>query len=148
MVDGPTSCLVAFAVMSEVAKPVARGGHSFEKFHKRAAPQGVAPLVTIQRGGTLSLNNSAYTCLGGPEMVELLFNREARVMGLRTSNKGDKDAYPLRQVGRGNTFAVTARAYCTYYDIPTEVARRYYAAMQGDVLIVDLNADPVYQSTK
>jgi hypothetical protein len=115
-----------------------RSDPQFEVFRKGSGPRTTQPRMTIQKGGTFSLNRAAYSALGGPEAVELLYDPASRIIGLRRASALERHAFPIRAVGRGNTFALSGRAFCTYYGIPTAEARRFYARPLGDVLTVDL----------
>jgi hypothetical protein len=110
----------------------------FEVFRRQVSPVIQEPAVTVQRDGVLLLNDAAYTELGAPDAVELLFARRERVMGLRAVAAATPDAYRVRKTSGGPGFLVSGRAFTNYYRIPTTVARRYRAAMSDDVLIINL----------
>jgi hypothetical protein len=97
------------------------------------------PYVTIQRRGTISLNASAHDQLGAPEAVELLYDKDERIVGFRAVPKEAEHAYGLRAAGK--TYVVSGTAFTKYYKIDTSVSRRWAARMDGDVLCVDLKSD-------
>lgn len=112
----------------------------FEVFRKGSIPRTTQPMMTIQKGGAFSLNKAAYLILGEPKAVELLFDRVAQVIGLRRVAPTERHAFPVRPVGRGTTFALSGRSFCTHYGIPTDQARRFTARPVGlNVLAIDLN---------
>lgn len=115
---------------------------TFETFRKRMVPLTKAPYVTIQRRGTMSFNKSAYAALGSPEAVELLYDRDEQIIGVRPVDRSVEHAYPIRPSGGGKadpgSWMVSGRAFVQYYDIDTELSRRYPVSMDGDVLCIAL----------
>ena len=112
----------------------------FETFTKSLVPLAAMPRVTLQKRGTITLNTAAYAVLGSPEAVELLYDREARVLGLRRVPGSTQHAAfvrPSTKSGRG-PYVISAMAFMRYYDIDTEVARRWWATSRDGVLCVDL----------
>lgn len=111
---------------------------SFETFMRQRAPVTGEPSVTIQKRGTLSLNVPAYSALGSPEAVELLFDRDQRLMALRAVDPSAESAYPIRPLGRGSTWLVSGKAFTKYYGIETGSAHRWTGRVEDGLLIVDL----------
>lgn len=119
---------------------------NFEVFDKRATPLIKRPEVTIQSGGALSLNKSAFHALGEPKAIELLYDRAKRVIGFRSVDENAVHAYPIRGFGSGNTYIVSGRAFLAFYEIPMGSPVRREAKMVNGVLIIDLN-DPGRDAT-
>jgi hypothetical protein len=119
----------------------------FERFDKRSVPIAENPFVTIQMRGPISLNYSAYETLGGPEAVEMLYDREKQIVGLRSISPKEAYAFPVRPQGRKgkrpSNFVVAGQAFTKHYGIDTSVARRFPAEMQDDILTVDLKRGTV-----
>jgi len=112
----------------------------WETFDKRTIPMLKTASVTIQAKGILSLNASAYTEFGKPAAVDLLFDRELNRIGLKPADpKYSPNAYPVRSVGKGNTYLVAATTFLKYYSIPFGVPTRYNVIVDGGVLVIDLN---------
>jgi hypothetical protein len=115
------------------------GTMPFEVFTRRMVAQAGQPAVTIQkRGKAMTLNEAAFHALGRPEAVELLFDREARILGIRAVSPDAETAQPVSHYARGTTHAIAAKAFTDYYGIPTEVSRRRPGEMADGVLCVDL----------
>lgn len=119
---------------------------AFEVFDKRAAPPTDQPWVTIQKGGTLSLNRTAYEALGSPAAVQLLFDREEQLIGFRATDPEGPIAYPVRTTSAKNrsqnsTWLVSGMAFCKNYGIDASKARRFQPRMENDLLIVDLKKE-------
>jgi hypothetical protein len=110
----------------------------FEVFRRRVSPVSQEPAVTVQRDGVLLLNDAAYTALGAPDAVELLYAGRERVIGLRPADTSTPDAYRVRKPSAGPGALVSGRAFTNFFRIPTTMARRYRAVMRDDVLIINL----------
>lgn len=110
----------------------------FEVFDKRMAPLAKAPSITIQKKGIFSINRAAHRLIGEPETVELLFDREAKVIALKPSE--ESHAYAIRPQTASGTGQVilSASAFTQYYDVDTEISRRYKPFEQDGMLCIDL----------
>ncbi len=119
----------------------------FERFDKRSVPIAENPFVTIQMRGPLSLNYSAYKMLGEPKAVELLYDQEDKIIGLRPVSPKEAYAFPVRPQGRKDkrpsNYVIAGQAFTKHYGIDTSVAKRYPAEMQGDIMAVDLKRGTV-----
>ncbi|HEY2202134.1 MAG TPA: hypothetical protein VGH56_09600 [Solirubrobacteraceae bacterium] len=112
----------------------------FETFKRqRVAPSKDATL-TIQRRGAMSLNRAAFEALDEAEVVELLWDRDERLIGLRKAEPGTPHAYTVRPAGRDptSTWVFSGSAFTRYYGIATEVPRRYTCRLEDAMLIADL----------
>jgi hypothetical protein len=111
----------------------------FETFKRNRMPSTGEPAVTIQKRGALSLNIAAYEAIGSPKHVALLYDRENKLMGIQKTTGTMPHAYLVRGVGNNRaTHVVSGKAFLSYYGISRDVARRWIAEMQDDVLVVDL----------
>ena len=110
----------------------------FEVFTRRATPVAKGPYVTIQRKGIISMNREAFEAMGSPEAVELLYDRDERVVGFRPVGRDVPHAYRPRKQGASSSYLVAGQAFTQYYGIATDTARRYPATMIDGVLTVDL----------
>jgi hypothetical protein len=115
----------------------------FEVFTKKLVPLGKQPYVTIQRRGVFGFNLPAFMLLGSPTAVELMYDRRARIIGIRGVDETVEHAYAIRPNGgansRATTYLVSGQAFTKYYRIDTSVSRRWPVTMADDVLCVDLN---------
>lgn len=114
---------------------------NFEVFKRQSVPITKEPMVTIQKRGNISLNQAALVALGEPESVELLFDKEERLIGFRSVDSATPHAYHVRRQSNSRSVLIAGRAFTQYFDIDTDVARRYSATVQGDILVVDLNGE-------
>lgn len=116
---------------------------SFEVFDKRNTSLGKAPSVTVQRRGIISVNRAAYRLMGSPEHVELLYDRNNEVVGLRPAGADVPHAYAVRQTSGGSKAGpvlVAGSAFTKFYDIDTSVSRRFPVRMSDDILCLELSS--------
>lgn len=111
---------------------------NFETFRRTSArPEG--PSVTLTQRGQLNLSAAAVTLLGTPDHVRLLWDRQARILGIQPASEGDADALRL-SVSRGiGTRTVAAKAFADWAGIPLGAAEQWQAYLEGGVLCADLS---------
>jgi len=113
----------------------------FEVFSKRSAGKMKQPTITVQKRGTLSVNASAAAFLAGGEIpdkeipIELLFDRELNVLGMRRAQSDHVSVYMLRKQAKSDSFLLAGKAFTAYYGIPTGEARRFVAKDFGDGIL-------------
>ncbi len=117
----------------------------FEVFDKRAARSTKNPMITIQRGGNFSLNKAAYEEIEGPESVELLFDREKRLIGFRPVSSNSPRGFPVRPQGKHapSTFMIAGQAFAKHYELDVSTARRYGVETRDGILVLDLNSPSI-----
>ena len=118
----------------------------FEVFDKRSVPTTDQPWMTIQKGGTLSLNRAAFEALGSPEAVQLLFDREEQIIGFKVADPESPIAYPVRQTSpkkqsKNSNWVVAGTAFTKHYGIDASSARRFRSKMENEILMVDLKQE-------
>ena len=110
----------------------------FEVFEKRMVRATGQPFVTIQKKGIFALNHAAFSALGEPKAMRFLYDREKKLIGFQPAEISDDHAYPVRNNSKGTSHLVSGMLFTSYYDIPTEVARRWEATLKAGVLTIDL----------
>jgi len=119
----------------------------FEVFEKSSAPLTRIPSVTVQRRGLISLNRAAWKLLDDAAFVELLFDPQERVIGLRPTSETNPNAYPVRPQGSNansdkGPVLIAGQLFTKYYGIDTEQAMRYVGPqVQDGILCVDLKSE-------
>ncbi len=114
---------------------------AFEVFDKRMAPLGKTPSVTIQKKGIFSLNRAAAALMDNPQAVELLFDKEEQIIGLRPIDEASPHAYPLRpQSAHKETgpLLLGGTLFVQHYNIDTAISRRWVPTWQDGILCIDL----------
>lgn len=115
---------------------------NFESFSRTMLPLKADPQLTVQKRGAISLNRSAFAALGFPDSIELLYDREQRVVGLRPVDPKADNAYAVRRASTSTSgpWVISAMAFTKYYDIDTTRTLRWPAYLDNDVLCADLSA--------
>jgi hypothetical protein len=111
----------------------------FETFKRQRVPVTSEPAITIQKRGAISMNGPAYNALQSPDHLELLYDRDEQLIGMRKVDSTVPHAYIVRPLGKsGTTHLVSGNAFMAYYGIETGTAKRWIAEMRDDTLVVDL----------
>lgn len=117
----------------------------FEVFQGQRVRVTDEPTITIQKRGNISLNLPAYEALDSPEYVELLYDRERRLIGIRkTADAKSQSAYMVRPLSPRNkrpasSYLLSGAAFTAFYGIPTQRAHRWTAREEDGMLVIDLN---------
>ena len=120
---------------------------NFETFSRNLLQLKAEPQITVLRRGNMSLNKSAFTALGSPDAVELLYDTCERIVGLRPTDARGPNGYVVRfPAGREKgPFVITAMAFTKFYGIDTSTSLRRNAYLENGVLCMCLDdaATPV-----
>jgi hypothetical protein len=115
---------------------------NFELFHRSLLPLKSEPTVTIRRRGMLSLNASAFAALGSPDSVELLYDADLRMMGMRAVDPRSETAYRVRPPSSGpGPYLVSATTFLRFHGLETGGSVRWPGYLSDGVLCVDLTAE-------
>jgi hypothetical protein len=106
---------------------------AFEVFHNKFGRTGSQLTVTITARGHLTLSRGALNALGDPDLVDLLFDRAERLIGIRRSE--NPDAYHVSKAR-----SVNCKAFARAFEIDTKQARRRPAQIEGGMLVVDVKS--------
>lgn len=98
------------------------------------------PVVTVQRGGSVGLNEAATKALGDVRRVRLAWRADPPTLGIRGTADDDEDGYILQSNGRGAV--VAARGALVELGINVDLpARRFVAIANGGALIAELSGE-------
>jgi hypothetical protein len=112
---------------------------NFETFHRIELAWSNEPLVTIQRRHLISLNASAYRAIASPDSVELLYDSQARIVGLRPAESARDTAHPVRRSSpTAGPYLISATAFLRFHQLDVKVSTRWPAYVDNGVLCVDL----------
>jgi len=102
--------------------------------------------VTLQPSSKVTLSEQAAGDMARPlgmtlpEAVELYFDRDERIVGIRAVPRGTPHSFAARKQKHGATVVFTALSFFTHYGIDLgSVSRRFPAYMKDDILCLDLN---------
>lgn len=115
---------------------------AFEVFTKQAIATSGQTYISIQKKGILSLNDAAYTALGEPAAVELLYDRDRQLVGLRPVDPGVEHAHAVRHPRNKSGVVVTAMRFAKHYGLPIDGGHRWPATLDGEVLCIDISKPP------
>lgn len=116
----------------------------FEVFEKtRAAAASRVPTLTVQKRGLISLNRAAWDLIDSARFVELVWDPERKLMGLRPTKEENQNAYPVRPQSNTNPNSgpvlVAGSLFTQFIGLDTTVAQRWTPKVIDGVLCVDLN---------
>lgn len=101
---------------------------------------GAEPFVTLMRRGNLGLNQAAYEAMGKPAAVVLLWDRNARIIGLKPADTSTPHARRLLRPNQAQYYTAAAQAFFRWAEISDADMGRYpVSILQGRILAVDLN---------
>lgn len=113
----------------------------FEVYEKGSAPIATVPSVTVQKRGLISVNRAAHALMREPEAVELLWDKERQIVGLRPVPIDAPNAYPVRAQTANSSrgpLLIAGNLFTKFIGLPTEVAHRWTPRMEGEVLCIDV----------
>ncbi len=123
---------------------VEAGAYRLRRFKRTRARVKQEPTLRIQKSGEIHVNDAALELIGTPEAVtavELLYDPDNNVLGLRPSDSKNWDAFPRRRDKKRPYIHIFAgRSFTQFHGIDTGVARRYPAKVVDGILVADLNA--------
>jgi len=112
----------------------------FKVYEKGSAPVHTVPSATVQKRGLISINRAAHALIGEAEAVELLWDEERRIIGLRPTEMTNVNAYPVRpQVtnsGKG-PLLIAGSLFTKFIGLDTTEARRWTPQIEDGVLCID-----------
>lgn len=109
-----------------------------EVFQRPTPRTSQQPTATISTRGWISLNQAAYTAMGSPAAVELLFDRAEQIVGLRPAAQSLLHAFPVRSQRSTDTVIISAHGFLRNYSIDNSTSLRRSAWMDDGVLCVDI----------
>lgn len=115
---------------------------AFKVFEKGSAPVSTVPTATIQKRGLISLNRAAFELIGSPQGVELLWDEERRVIGLRPADLAGPNTYPARaQSSKTNSgpVLIAGNLFTKFIGLDTSEAKRYVPTTEDGILCIDVS---------
>lgn len=115
------------------------------KIHRRSGrPDPDTPSLTIRKNRAFGINRAAFSALGEPDHVELLFNPTARVIAIRpaSADSAPDEKYRVGRVRDAESYAIGAYGFVDEWGLNHERAQRYPAEAQGGILQIQLGMSP------
>ena len=94
--------------------------------------------VTLGYGRTFYLNHAAFEALGKPEAVELLFDNERDVIGIRGSDPRRENAFPVKPHSSGRYKRISAVPFCAEWNIRVRETLLFHGAYIGPHGVLEL----------
>lgn len=120
----------------------------FEIYVKGSTPPTRGPRISILKRGAISFNEAAFGMLGSPGAVQLLFNPESRVAGVRAVEEQHPSAHPVRTNQGARSYVVGCGGFLQHFSIPYDHSRRYTPRFEANTLFIDVDAPVVEQPAK
>ena len=73
--------------------------------------------VTLNKQRTMVLNKVAYEGIGAPKAVELMFDANQKLIGLRRCDPGKKNAFFIRPSEQGRHVSIALGSFLTHFEI-------------------------------
>jgi hypothetical protein len=73
--------------------------------------------VTLNKHRTMVLNQVAYKGIGEPKAVELMFDANRNMIGLRRCDPAKKNAFHIRPSKQGRHVSIALGAFLTHFEI-------------------------------
>lgn len=81
----------------------------------------MAVRITLNSRGVILLNRRAYECIGSPGAVELMYDEDEQIIGLKPKDIRHTNAFPLKiksnQEGKYNYRIISASPFCKHFSI-------------------------------
>lgn len=118
---------------------------NFESFSRKMLSLKADPHITLHKRGTISLNRSAYLALDAPNSVELLYDRDRSIVGLRPVDARAENSYQVRSTSRssGGPWVISAMAFTKFYDIDIRTSLRWPAYLDAGILCADISGEGI-----
>ncbi len=114
------------------------------EFYEGATSEGTNPRITIRKGGQLVLTSGAVEMLGDDvEFVQIGFDRNTGVVGIRAATEDAKGRYRLRSQKTSGSRLVTGKRFFTHNGLTIEKAQTFDAeAYDGGIVGFKLTDEP------
>lgn len=115
----------------------AEAGSDWELFQRKTTRPA---MITISKWGLISISKGALVDLDlvGAHYVQLYYDRARRRVGFSPCTASDTGAYRLRKRKVGGA-DVSGKSFLDACAIPYQATRRYEYAVEGDMIVLDLN---------
>lgn len=104
------------------------------------------PEVRLQKGARFVLNTKAHQILGEPEDVELLWDAQNHVMGIRAASANARAlgyAYKLRHPANSGLYTFASRRFAELVSGSDKLIEGAFSAdADGDMIVVHIQAEP------
>ncbi len=116
---------------------------TFEMF-ERPGRTPDEPTLSITAAGNLHLNRAARDLLAGATKVELLFDREHHIIGVRPSARPEDSpvVFNLRTTRDGGGATIHAQTFVDHYGLRGDETRRRPTKFDDGIVMADVSGVP------
>lgn len=112
----------------------------WEVFKHQGSRSATVMRASLSVRGVVTLNQVSYEALLQPEAIELLFDGEEQLIGLRPTSADVRHSYPVRKQGKNKSYLIGAKAFCNYYNIVLQETVAFdEVKIESGIMILDLN---------
>ena len=98
------------------------------QFYEGTTSENTSPRITVRKGGQLVLTRGAVEMLGeGTTHVQIGYDAETKVVGLKAAAEDAKGRYRLRTQGTNGLHVVTGKRFFAHYGLEIGKARTFTA---------------------
>lgn len=109
-------------------------------YERTCAPSKQRLGITLNTHGQLLVNAATCAALGRPSHVLLLYDRATRTIGVQACGEGERHALRVSSPhGEPRSRRVSAKGFCTYFDLQPYQGQRYRGEMRDGILHVTLD---------
>lgn len=95
--------------------------------------------ISLSSRGVLTLNQPSFDALGEPERIELFYDHEEQLIGIKPSTPEVRHSIKIRKQGANKSYLVNARPFCYHFKIKVPKTIRFEDInMEDGVMILDL----------
>jgi hypothetical protein len=105
------------------------------------------PAVSITKQGQISLNRRAWEALEQPKTVDLLYDREAAIIGIRPATSDETAMRVHIPKNPAGSYVISGAGFLRYFGVEHAKAARYPARLDDDpqlptqILVIDLRGN-------
>ena len=120
------------------------------QFYEGTSSENTSPRITVRKGGQLVLTRGAVEMLGeGVTHVQIGYDAETKVVGLKAASEDAKGRYRLRTQGTNGLHVVTGKRFFAHYGLEIEKARTFTAeTFEGGIVGFQLTEESAEAEAK
>ncbi|MGD9588423.1 MAG: hypothetical protein AB7Q37_04935 [Pyrinomonadaceae bacterium] len=113
---------------------------NWEEFTQKTSYRAEKLRVSLNARGQFMLSQKVVDTLGSPDSVIFLFDRASRNIGIKPSSPDVEHAYELKKQGNSQSYYISAKSFCSYYDIDIgDTVVFNDVEVEDDLIILNLN---------
>jgi hypothetical protein len=112
---------------------------NWQIFKHQGSRSATVMRASLNFRGVLTLNQVSFDALLQPKAVELMFDPDEGLIGLKPTSPEVRHAYPVRKQGANKSYLIGAKAFCNFYGIGlSETVAFDEIKIQDGIMVLDL----------